>query len=317
MLMLILLSVLALSFESYWDRFYSPGIMKPILHFEFAIDTGGLPPVCRRKPRYGPHESKIIMTQIQVLLNNGLIRLCKGAWDSSIILAVKSHQEQVTNIDEFVWRMCVSYRRLNQVTLPFEYPIPRYMMTPSTISATPMVGYILSALTTKPVIAHQIGVPFANQDKLAFFGPDGKKYTFNVMPFGSHNAPAFYTRMMLVFRGEYDSLFKERRPNDMAHKGSSTIIDNILLWPTSLDTLLAYSECVCSVFMKYRVTFQLKKCEFLTNRIKYVGHDITPNSNCPAQSKFDLITDWPLPATGQSLGSFISLVLLQHLLPFL
>ena len=48
----------------------------------------------------------------------------------------------------------------------------------------------------------------------------------------------FYTCMMLVFRGEYDSLFKERRPNDTAHKGSSTIIDDILLWSTSLDTLL-------------------------------------------------------------------------------
>ena len=60
--------------------------------------------------------------------------------------------------------------------------------------------------------------------------------------------------------------------------------------------------------MKYRVTFQLKKCEFFTNRIKYVGHDITPTGNCPAQSKFDLITDWPLLATGQSLGAFIGLV---------
>jgi hypothetical protein len=27
--------------ESYWDCFYSAGVMKPILHFEFAIDTGG------------------------------------------------------------------------------------------------------------------------------------------------------------------------------------------------------------------------------------------------------------------------------------
>jgi hypothetical protein len=95
----------------------------------------------------------------------------------------------------------------------------------------------------------------------------------------------------------------------MAHKGSSTIINDILLWSTSLDTLQAYFECVCSVFMeKYRVTSQLKKCEFLTNRIEYVGHDITPNGNCPARSKFDLITDWPLPTTSQSFGSFIGLV---------
>jgi hypothetical protein len=61
-------------------------------------------------------------------------------------------------------------------------------------------------------------------------------------------------------------------------------------------------------FLKYRVTFQLKKCKFLTNRIEYVGHDITPDGNCPAQSKFDLLTDRPLPASGISLISFIGLI---------
>ena len=266
--------------------------MKPILHFEFAIGTGtgGSPPVCCRKPHYGPHESKIIMTQIQVLLDNGWIRLCKGAWGSSIVFAAKPHQEQVTNIDELVWRMCVSYQRLNQeVILPFEYPIPRCNDAINNFSDSTGRLYFIS-LDNKTGY-HQIGIRFADQDKLAFFGPDGHKYTFSVMPFSPRDAPAFYTCMMLVFRGEYDSLFKERRPNDMAHKGSNTIIDDILLWSMSLDTLLAYFECVCSVFMKYRVTFQLKKCEFLTNRIEYVSHDITPNGNCPAQSKFDLITD--------------------------
>jgi hypothetical protein len=60
--------------------------------------------------------------------------------------------------------------------------------------------------------------------------------------------------LMLVFRGEYDSLFKECQPNDTAHKDGSTIINGILLWSMSLDTLLAYFECVCSVFMKYTVS---------------------------------------------------------------
>ena len=63
-----------------------------------------------------------------------------------------------------------------------------------------------------------------------------------------------------------------------------------------------------TVFLKYRVTFQLKKCKFLTDRIEYVGHDITPDGNCPARSKFDLITDWPVPASGPTLGSFIGLL---------
>ena len=65
------------------------------------------------------------MQQIQQLLKNKWIRKCGGPWGSLIVLAAKPHQEDIENIDDFVWRMCVSYRRLNSITRPFQFPIPR------------------------------------------------------------------------------------------------------------------------------------------------------------------------------------------------
>jgi hypothetical protein len=62
------------------------------------------------------------MTQIDVLLDNGWIYQCYGQWGSSVVLAAKPHQEHIDDITDFIWRMCVSYRCLNQVTIPFEYP---------------------------------------------------------------------------------------------------------------------------------------------------------------------------------------------------
>ena len=115
------------------------------------------------------------------------------------------------------------------------------------------------------------------------------------MPFGPCNAPAYYTAMMNCFQEEWDALFVQRHPALVKaigfHKGSRVIIDNILLWSTSVDVILKYFACVCEVFTKYRVIFQLKKCEFLKDRIEYVVHDITRNGNCPALPKFDLIND--------------------------
>ena len=292
--------------ESHWDCFYGAGVKLPILYFEFAIDTGASPPVCCKKPRYGPHESKIIMEHLEVLKANGWIRKCFGAWGSSIVLAAKPHQEHVIDICEFIWRLCVSYRRLNQVTLPFEYPIPRCDDAIDNFGDSAGRLYFI-ALDNKTGY-HQIAVRFCDQEKLAFFAPDDFKWCFGVMPFGPRNAPAFYTCMMRIFKDEWNALYKSRYPADTAHLGSRIIIDDILLWATILKALLNLFECVCDVFMKYRVTFQLKKCEFLTNRIEYVGHDITPDGNCPAESKFDLVTDWPLPVNGTSLSSFIGLL---------
>jgi hypothetical protein len=41
------------------------------------------------------------------------------------VLAPKPHQENVEDIADFVWRFCVNYRPLNQVTKPYSYPIAR------------------------------------------------------------------------------------------------------------------------------------------------------------------------------------------------
>ncbi len=291
---------------SHWDCFYSEGVKYPILYFEFAIDTGASPPVCCKKPHYGPHESKIIMAHIAVLADNGWIRKCFGPWGSSIVLAAKPHQEHIHDIADFIWRMCVSYRRLNQVTLPFEYPIPRCDDAIDNFGDS--AGRLFFIALDNKTGYHQIRVRFQDQEKLAFFAPDDEKWCWPVMPFGPRNAPAFYTCMMRIFKTEWEALFHSRYPTNSSHLGSRVIIDDILLWATRLDTLLQLFTCVCDVFMKYRVTFQLKKCEFLTDRIEYVGHDITPDGNCPAESKFDLITDWPIPSNGQSLGSFIGLL---------
>jgi hypothetical protein len=61
------------------------------------------------------------------------------------------------------------------------------------------------------------------------------------------------------------------------------------------------------VCQKYRLSLKLSKCDFLKERVEYVGHDLTSDGNCPSKSKFNMITDWPLPATSQALHSLIQL----------
>ena len=153
--------------QQYWDVFYEAGVSKTVLGFEFAIDTGGSQPGCCRKPSYGPHESKIILEQQNVLLANGWIRKCYGPWGSLIILAPKPHQEDITNIDDFIWRMCVSYRRLNSVTLPFEYPIPGCEDAINDFGDSAGKLYFISLDARSGY--HQITVRQCDQEKLAFF----------------------------------------------------------------------------------------------------------------------------------------------------
>ena len=100
--------------KAFWDVFAPEGIQRTMHGFEFAIDTGSLTPVCCKKPVYGPHESKIILKAMEALRKLSWIYLCaSGGWGSPLVLAPKPHQETVKDINEFIWRVCVSYRGLN------------------------------------------------------------------------------------------------------------------------------------------------------------------------------------------------------------
>ena len=108
-----------------WDSFCEVGVAQPMLDFEFYIDTGNAKAVCSHQPTYSVHETKIITYYITKLENNKWIRDCTGPWGALLLLAAKPHQEFCVHIDNFCWRLRVSYHPLNIVTRSFEFPIPR------------------------------------------------------------------------------------------------------------------------------------------------------------------------------------------------
>ena len=60
----------------YWDCFCLRGARRTILDYEFSIDTGASPPVCCKRPVYGPHEKPIIMNLMEILIDNDWIDEC-------------------------------------------------------------------------------------------------------------------------------------------------------------------------------------------------------------------------------------------------
>ena len=65
------------------------------------------------------------MKQIHDLLKNDWIEEFAGPWGIQIMLAPKPCRTHISYIDDFIWRICVSYHDWKKVTKPFEYPIPR------------------------------------------------------------------------------------------------------------------------------------------------------------------------------------------------
>ena len=98
-------SVLTAVIKKYWRVFSKKGVTKPVKDYECEIDTGDAKPIRCRNPRFGPHETPIIEKAIAKLIELGHVeQIHEEEWPSKPVLAPKPHQENVTEIEDFVWR---------------------------------------------------------------------------------------------------------------------------------------------------------------------------------------------------------------------
>lgn len=89
---------------------------------------------------------------------------------------------------------CIYFRKLNRVTCPDPYPMPR---TEELVKGLATARYITTLDLTKGY--WQVPMEEASKEKTAFVTPFGK-YQFKPMPFGLTGAPATFQRMMYGLR---------------------------------------------------------------------------------------------------------------------
>ena len=84
---------------------------------DFKIETvPGVAPISITPYRMAPLELQELKKQIGELLEKGFIRLSSSPWGSPLLFVKKKDGSL---------RLCIDYRRLNQVTVKNKYPLPR------------------------------------------------------------------------------------------------------------------------------------------------------------------------------------------------
>jgi hypothetical protein len=93
-----------------------PG-MPPDRDIEFIIELiPGIAPIAQRPYRMNPQELEELKKQLADMLSKGLIRPSASPWGSHVLFVDKR---------DGTIRLCVDYRRLNEVTIKNKYPLPK------------------------------------------------------------------------------------------------------------------------------------------------------------------------------------------------
>ena len=95
-------------------------------------------------------------------------------WLFKALLAPKPHQENVRDINKFVWQFCINYIPLNGMTCVIAFPIPWCNSAVYSEFGGQRMAFMW--LWDAPQGYHQLRVALCSQLKLAFQGTDAIKY---------------------------------------------------------------------------------------------------------------------------------------------
>ncbi len=242
------------------------------------IDVGDAQPIKQHPYRLNPKKRELMKTEVKYLRQNNFASPSQSVWSSPCLLVPKS--------DSSV-RFCTDYRKVNAVTKPDSFPLPRMEDCIDRVGPAKFVtkldllkGYWQVPLTPR---ATEIS---------AFVTPDDFMQ-YSVMAFGMRNAPSTFQRLMRIVLNGVENC--------------EAYLDDIVIYSSSWEEHVSSLREVFSRLAGASLTLNLAKCEFAKATVVYLGKVVGQGEVRPVDAKIAAVMEFPAPRNKRELRRFLGM----------
>ncbi|KAH0641913.1 hypothetical protein KY290_033526 [Solanum tuberosum] len=260
--------------------------MPPNRDIDFCIDLEpGTRPISIPPYRMAPAELRELKSEIQELLDKGVIHPSASPWGAPVLFVKKKKGSM---------RMCIDYRQLNRVTIRNKYPLPRVDDLYDQFHG----ASVFSKINLRSGY-HQLKIRPEDVPKMAFRTRYGH-YEFLVMSFGLSNAPGTFMSLM-------NGVFKP-----FLYSFMIVFIDNILVYSKREEEHADHLCIVLGVLGKQRLYAKFSKCEFWLNSVAFLGHVVSKEGVMVDPQKIEAVKNWVRSSSVTEVRSFMGLASYYH-----
>jgi len=237
-------------------------------------------PIRQAPYRVNELKSKLIKQEIDYMLLNDVIEPSCSPWASPILLVPKQ---------DGTVRFAVDYRKLNAVTIPDAYPMPRIEDLVNKVGNARFISKIDLSKGYWQVKMAESSKPFT-----AFVTKFGL-YQFKKMPFGLMNAPATFSRLVHKLLRDFQEF-------------AEAYLDDIIIYSDDWDSHLRQLAQVLQRIQEAGLTIKRSKCEFGSAQVEFLGHVVGNNQIKPRLAKIEAIMCFEPPTDVKGVKRFMGVI---------
>lgn len=249
-----------------------------LMEFTFDIPRDAIPVRDKLRP-LNPFQEQDLRRQLDAWLDADVIEEALSPWGSALVPIKKKGSDKL--------RWAIDYRKVNQLTVKDAYPLSQIEGNLHKLAG----AKIFSTLDSQGAF-HSMPIKPEHRDYTAFLTPWGQ-FRFTRLPFGVSNGPPAYSRLV--------QLALSRLPEGFA----LAYIDDIILYSANVYEHLAHLEQVLKLHVQAGMKLNMQKCKLFQEEVIYLGHAVSENGIRMVDEFIARIKDWPIPASGKELASFL------------